>query len=363
MQDNSTRPLILIMAGGTGGHVMPALTVAQALLAKGYRVHWLGTRQGLEATLVPQQGIPMTYLPIQGLRGQSYLRWVIAPWKLLYALGRCWQLIRMQRPITVLSMGGYCAGPGGVAAWLTRTRLLVHEQNAIAGFTNRCLAPLAQTLMTAYPNAFPQKYQHKIMQLGNPVRPEIVPSIPAPSARPSTLKLLVLGGSLGAPIFNQQVPLALAQMPVALRSKIEVWHQTGRRHWVITQQNYQPLQLSSVKIVAFIEVMAQAYAWADVILCRAGALTVAEIMAAGKASILVPFPLAMDDHQTKNAQFLSEQGAAWLVPQAQLSAQYLATYLQKLIHQPELYQAIAANCRALAPNNATKSVTELCIEV
>ncbi|MCW8874884.1 MAG: undecaprenyldiphospho-muramoylpentapeptide beta-N-acetylglucosaminyltransferase [Gammaproteobacteria bacterium] len=351
----SARP-ILIMAGGTGGHVFPALAVARVLRAQGIAVTWLGTRQGLEARVVPEAGFPMAWIRVSGLRGKGLVRRLSAPFMLALALLQSfWVLVRL-RPAAVLGMGGFVTGPGGLMAWLLRRPLLIHEQNSVAGMTNRWLAPLARQVMVAFPAALPGA-----LLTGNPVREDIA-ALPAPGERlvqrTGAPRLLVLGGSLGAQALNETVPAAIARLPEDLRP--EVWHQTGIRHLDAGRAAYAAAGISA-RVEPFVDDMAAAYGWADLVVCRAGALTVAELAAAGIGAILVPYPHAVDDHQTGNARYLAEQGAALLLPQPQLNAARLAELLQPLLADRARLVAMAGQARALAQPEAARRVAQACV--
>ncbi len=356
---------VMIMAGGTGGHVFPALAVAHELQARGAEVFWLGTRNGMEADLVPQAGIDIEWISISGLRGKGLLGWLLAPLRLARAMYQSLKVILRRRPMAILGMGGFVAGPGGLVSWLLRKPLLIHEQNAIAGLTNKLLARVANRVMQAFPNTFEKS--EKVMDTGNPVRQEIA-ALPEPAlrfaGRDDSLRLLVLGGSLGAQALNEMVPEAMAMLPAEQRP--EVWHQAGKRNFAAAQQHYKELQVSA-KLEPFISDMAEAYGWADVVLCRAGALTVSELAAAGIGAMLVPFPFAVDDHQSANARYLSDQGAALLLPQSELSAERLKEILNGFIrdcagnNRNELLH-MAEQARALAKPAAVMQVADLCME-
>ncbi|NIR28605.1 MAG: undecaprenyldiphospho-muramoylpentapeptide beta-N-acetylglucosaminyltransferase [Gammaproteobacteria bacterium] len=356
------RPLnVLIMAGGTGGHVYPALAVAERFQAQGLHVHWLGTREGLEARVVPHARIPLHLIRVRGLRGKGALSWLQAPARLLVALAQSLGVIRRVHPDIVLGMGGFVTGPGGLAAWLMRRPLVIHEQNAIPGLTNRVLGRFARVVMEAFPGSFPPRY--RAQHTGNPVRPAIE-ALPAPEVRlaqrSGPLHVLVLGGSQGARVLNEVVPVALRAMPVP--EMVRVCHQAGANHLETARAHYAAAG-TQAELVAFIENMAEAYAWADLVVCRAGAMTIAELAAAGAASVLVPFPHAVDDHQTHNARFLSEHGAAVLIRQAELTAQRLCGLLTDLHGARERLLAMARAARALAVPDAAGRVTALCTEV
>lgn len=359
---------LMIMAGGTGGHVMPALAVADYLRNEGWKVVWLGTRNGMEATLVPKHGYEMAWINFSGLRGKGLLRPVLLPLQLLRAFWQSLRAILTHRPDVVLGMGGYPAFPGGMMATLLAKPLVVHEQNSIAGLTNRVLACLADKVLVAFPAAFQGKNDKplpcgkaKTDWCGNPVRAEIA-SVSEPgvrlAGREDRLRLLVVGGSLGAAALNEVVPQALAMIPATQRP--QVVHQSGTKHIEALLANYQAAGVEA-DCLPFIDNMAEQYAWADLVICRSGALTVAELAAAGVASVLVPFPHAVDDHQTTNARFLSDSGAALLVRQSELTAEKLTTLLQELTREKLLAMAQAA--RALAKPDATQHVATICKEL
>jgi UDP-N-acetylglucosamine--N-acetylmuramyl-(pentapeptide) pyrophosphoryl-undecaprenol N-acetylglucosamine transferase len=351
---------VLIMAGGTGGHVFPGLAVARRLLERRVQVVWLGTRRGLEAHAVPASGlaIDMEWLNIQGVRRKGWLRWWLFPLTLLYAMAQAFRVLRRRKPDAVLSMGGFVAGPGGLMASLLGIPLLIHEQNAIPGMTNKWLAPLADQVLSGFPNAFGR---HVVARpVGNPVRDEIA-ALPPPeerlAARRGRLRLLVVGGSLGARIFNDVVPDAVHELPAEGRP--EIWHQCGRNAAETVRRSYGDVP---AKVTEFIDDMAQAYAWADVVLCRAGAMTIAEIAASGSAAILVPYLYAVDDHQTANARFLSERDAAVLVPTAEFNNARLCELLTGFAGNRELILKMAQAARQLAVIDAAETVAALCLE-
>ncbi|OGA17585.1 MAG: undecaprenyldiphospho-muramoylpentapeptide beta-N-acetylglucosaminyltransferase [Betaproteobacteria bacterium RIFCSPLOWO2_02_FULL_63_19] len=347
---------IMIMAGGTGGHVFPGLAVADELRERGWHVVWLGAPGGMEAMLVPKRGYEMAWAPFAGLRGKGLVPLVLLPLRLLLALWHAARAIFARRPDVLLGMGGYQSFPGALAAWLLHRPLVIHEQNSVAGLANRVLARIADRVLCAFPDAL-----RNATVTGNPVRQDIA-ALPAPSqryaARSGSLNLLVIGGSLGASILNDTVPRALALMPPERRPKVT--HQSGSAHIDALAQRYRDAGVS-VSAVAFIDDMASAYADADVVLCRAGALTVSELAAAGVASILVPFPHAVDDHQTGNARHLAVAGAAILLPQTQLKPERLAGTLLELSR--EQLRDMADKARALARPDATLAVARACMEV
>jgi len=352
---------ILITAGGTGGHVFPALAVAGELRQRGVQVVWLGTREGIEARLVPAAGFEIDYIRIRGLRGGGWLRWFLLPVRLNLAMWQAFRILRRRRPDAVLAMGGFAAGPGGLMASLLNIPLVVHEQNAVAGLTNRWLAHLADVLLAGFPGAFSGR--HGLRVVGNPVRAEIL-QLDSPeqrfAGRQGPLRLLVVGGSQGAQIFNQVIPEALRAMPEARRP--DVWHQTGPRDEQDVTRRYQTV-LPQARVTAFIDDMASAYAWADLVICRAGAMTVAELAAAGVGSLLVPLPSAADDHQTANARYLAEREAAELLPQAELTANRLADLLGELSEDRALLARMAVHARSCAVIDATETVAQHCLEV
>lgn len=359
MSPASKRP-VLIMAGGTGGHVFPALAVAAELSARGVAVAWLGTRRGLEARVVPAAGYPLETVRVSGLRGKGALRLLLAPFMLTLALLQALSIQLRLRPCAVLGMGGFTAGPGGVIAWLLRRPLLIHEQNSVAGMTNRWLLPFARTVMEAFPGSLPAT-RHPV-HTGNPVRAEIT-QLPAPAERfamrSGALRVLVIGGSLGARALNETVPAAVQQL--AAGHSLQLHHQTGRTDVETVRAAYAAFDMDA-RVEAFIEDMAAAYAWADVVICRSGALTVAELAVVGVASILVPFPFATDDHQTGNARFLADAGAAILMPQSVMTADSLSGLLADFAEQRGMLEEMACRARELALPDAARRVAALCLQ-
>ena len=348
---------VLIMAGGTGGHVFPALAVAEELRHRGCAVTWLGTPRGIEAELVPARGFPIDYIEVAGVRGKGMARKITALAQLARALMQALRAVRRRRPRVVLGFGGFASGPGGVAARLLGIPLVIHEQNAIAGTTNRLLARISRRVLLGFPGALPRG-EH----CGNPVRAEIavLGGREAASQRGQPMRLLVLGGSLGAQAINAETPRALGLLPATERP--EVWHQAGRQHVEATRGAYADAGVAA-RIEPFIEDMAAAYGWADLVLCRAGALTVSELAAAGIGAILVPFPHAIDDHQTHNGEWLAGAGAALLIQQRDLSAAKLAAMLAELAANPERRAAMAEHALALALPDATARVADICLAV
>jgi len=352
----------MIMAGGTGGHVFPALATARVLRDRGYEIVWLGTRRGIEARLVPAQGIPVEWLSVSGLRGKGLLTLAAAPFRLALALLQAIRAVRKHAPQVVLGAGGFASGPGGVAAWLLGRPLVVHEQNAVAGLTNRILARLASRVLEGFPGSFGRGV--KAERVGNPVRPEITAIAPPErryAGREGRARLLVFGGSQGAQRLNAVVPAALGELPESLRP--DVLHQTGTRGLDDTIHAYRSRGIEA-DVRPFIDDMAGAYGWADLAVCRSGALTVAELAAAGLPAVLVPFPAAVDDHQTRNAQFAVEKGAAVLLPESTLTPNSLATTLRELLEagRPRL-ERMARAARSTAITDADRRLADACMAV
>lgn len=347
---------ILIMAGGTGGHIFPGLAVADYLKAQGWRVVWLGAPSSMESELVPKHGYAMGLVDFYGLRGKGLLRKLTMPFSLLFALWQCLFVFLQYRPAVVLGMGGYITVPGGLMAAILRRPLVIHEQNAVAGMSNKLLARFAKRVMSGFPDILPNAEW-----CGNPVR-EVIAALPDPqqrySKREGALNILVVGGSLGAKVINERVPKALAMIPADARP--HVLHQSGKHHYAATRKAYEEAGVEAM-VAPFLDDMAFYYEQADLVVCRAGALTVSELAAAGLASILIPFPHAVDDHQTVNARFLSDRGAAVLLPQKEMTAEKLAELLQGMTHERAMEMAQAA--RAVAQTKATQRVAEVCVEV
>ncbi len=348
----------LIMAGGTGGHVIPALSLARGLAQEGVEVAWLGSPRGIENRLVPEAGIPLHRIAVTGLRGNGVAGWLLAPFNLTRAVWQAWRVIRTFDPQLVVGLGGFASGPGGLAAWLARRPLVIHEQNAVAGLTNRALSRLARRVYAAFPQAFGARGE----VVGNPVRGEIAALGETPRTaevmRGRRLRLLVVGGSLGAQALNERLPEALAALPETARP--EVRHQAGRDKDAATRQGYAG-QGVAAEVIPFIDDMAEAYGWADLVVCRAGALTVAELAAAARPALFVPFPFAVDDHQTANARALVEAGAARLLPQSDLTAATLAECLETLL-DPDTLATMAAQARACAHLDAVERLVAGCME-
>jgi len=348
----------LIMAGGTGGHVYPALATAIKLIEKNDKVVWLGSVGGMEENIVKNAGIPFYGITVKGIRGKGVFNKLLSPVRVAWAVIQALKVVQKIKPDAVLGMGGFASGPGGLAARLLRKPLLIHEQNAVAGMTNRILAKFATTVMTAFPGAFPTEV--KVKQTGNPLRESIIdiyyqPQTDIPNDR--RIKLLVLGGSLGAMGLNTGIPAAMGKIENSLQP--EIWHQTGKNKVEETEAAYR-LHGVDAKISAFISDMAEAYQWADFVICRAGALTISELCTVGLGAILVPYPFAVDDHQTKNALSMSKSGAAWLLPQSDLKPDTLAEILKPLLSKRERISILSEAAHKLGQPDATDRVVTEC---
>ena len=348
---------LMIMAGGTGGHVYPAMAVADYMQEHGWKIVWLCTEGGMENKLIEGKPYEKAMITMQGVRGKGLLGWLLLPLKLTKAFSQSAKAIRKYQPNVVLGMGGFAAFPGGLKAWMLAKPLVIHEQNSMAGLTNKVLAIFATRVLAAFPAAFGDK----ATLVGNPVRHDIT-QLPTPEhrykQRTGKLNLLVVGGSLGAAALNDVLPKALAALPKSI--SFEVVHQAGEKHIAALQANYQAAGVQAVT-QAFINNMSEMYAWADVVICRAGALTIAELACVGVASVLVPFPHAVDDHQTYNAKYLSDAGAAKLIQQTEFNVQKAIEILSSLTRDNCLAMAIKA--RALAKPEATSAVAKICMEV
>ncbi len=349
---------VMIMAGGTGGHVFPGLAVAEVLGRRGVDVVWLGSAHGLENEWVPAAGLPLERLAVTGLRGRGLAGWLAAPVRLFRAVRQAGRILRRHAPRSVLSLGGFAAGPGGIAARLRGIPLVVHEQNAVAGLTNRVLARLARRVLAGFPGALSGSEV-----VGNPVRPEIA-GLAAPEdrfrGREGASRLLVLGGSQGARKLNETIPAALARLPAEARPLVR--HQCGARHLDATRAGYEWAGIEA-DVVPFIEDMADAYGWADLVVSRAGALTLAELAAAGVGAVLVPFPFAVDDHQAVNAQAFVAADAAVMVRESALEAESLAQRLSALLADRRRMTDMAVAARGLAHPDAAERLADACIEV
>jgi len=349
---------IVIMAGGTGGHVFPALAVADVLRARGHTVIWIGTRQGLEARIVPAAGIPMEWIDIGGVRGKGASALLKAPFLLSRALLQALSVFRRLKPAAALGMGGFASGPGGIAARLAGCPLVVHEQNAVPGVTNRILSHMSRYVLEGFPGSFHARSHARYV--GNPVR-AVIAALPPPekrfAGRTGPTRLLVIGGSQGARVLNQNVPAAIAQLS---SGSVEVLHQTGVKDAEAVTTLYREQRVEA-RVTPFIDDMAAAYAWADLAVCRSGALTVAELSAAGLGALLVPFAAAVDDHQTLNARFLVEQGAAVLLAQSAATPAALAETLTGLLQDGGRPLAMAKSARSLSRGDAAELVADVCL--
>jgi len=362
MTDKVMKPrTLLVMAGGTGGHIFPGIAVAEHLKSQGWNIHWLGTAKRMEADLVPQHGFEISFINIAGLRNKNWQAWLKLPFKLMQSVIQSMAVIRRVKPDVVLGMGGYASAPGGFAAWLMRKPLVLHEQNAVAGMSNRFLAMFATKVLCGFPGAFSKSVQHEVV--GNPLRSNIVNIeniIPLEPA--SSKKVLIVGGSLGAKILNDTVPQAMKQIKL---QNIIVWHQTGKGNQQAVLDSYQNYGLPSenIKVTEFIEDMASAYLWADVVVCRAGALTVSELAMAGKPAIFIPLPHAVDDHQTKNAMYLVERNAAKLIAQKEFNGTSLGQTLNSLFISDKVVQSMSKAAQDAAHADATIHVAKTCMEL
>lgn len=354
---------ILVTAGGTGGHVYPGLAVARALIEQDIPVVWMGTHKGLEARVIPAAGIEMAWLDVNGLRGKGITTVLAAPVKLTKALVQSIGIMRKHRPAAVLGMGGFVAGPGGAVASLMGTPVVIHEQNAVAGLTNKLLSRLSKRILEGFPGAFSSANQNKVVAVGNPVRKDIS-EIAAPEERMANrsgeVRLLIVGGSLGAQALNETVPEALAELTDEIRPVVR--HQAGSGKHEATEKAYQAASVEAT-VTPFIEDMAEAYEWADLIICRSGALTIAEVSAAGLASILIPYPYAVDDHQTANGRYLSDNDAAIMMQQTAFNKESLSTALETLFSDRQKLVEMSKKARALAKPHATAEVAAICAEL
>ena len=356
-------PKILIMAGGTGGHVFPALAVAKTLAAKGWQIRWLGTADRMEARLVPQHGFDIEFIDIKGVRGNGLLRKLAAPFKVIRSIIQAKAVIDEFKPDVILGMGGFASGPGGVAGKLSGVPLVLHEQNAIPGLTNKLLSKIASKVLCAFPNTFDASVNN-VEVVGNPIRGELVElgNHARTSIEPQALKVLVVGGSLGAKVLNDVMPKVVTHL--SKQHSITLWHQVGKGNLAQVKERYQELgQLDNVNVAEFIDDMEAAYSWADVVVCRAGALTVSELAAVGLPSILVPYPHAVDDHQTKNASVLVSAGAGFLLPQAELSADKLTAKLSLFAEDRQELVLMGQKARSVAVTDATDRVADICASI
>jgi UDP-N-acetylglucosamine--N-acetylmuramyl-(pentapeptide) pyrophosphoryl-undecaprenol N-acetylglucosamine transferase len=358
---------LLVMAGGTGGHIFPGLAVADKLKSEGWHIHWLGTADRMEADIVPKHGYNISFINISGLRHKNLMAWLKLPFKLVNSLLQALRVINSIKPDVVLGMGGYASAPGGLAAWLMRKPLIVHEQNAAAGLTNRLLARIATKVCCAFPNAFKDNVTVEVV--GNPLRASIGEQVEKISKDDAKIShnILVVGGSLGAQVLNQIAPISFAQLVKKANSvnaplPFKLCHQTGKgkQNEVIEAYNQPDLANDQVSVTEFIDDIASAYQWADIVICRAGALTVSELAMAATPAIFVPLPHAVDDHQVKNAQYLVSRGGAILVKQNDLTSDGLTKLLGELFSEPQILKDMAQSAFAAADINATAKVASLC---
>jgi UDP-N-acetylglucosamine--N-acetylmuramyl-(pentapeptide) pyrophosphoryl-undecaprenol N-acetylglucosamine transferase len=366
---------LLVMAGGTGGHVFPGLAVADVLAAKNWQIHWLGTSERMEAQIVPKAGYTISFIDVAGVRGNGIAALLVAPFKILKAITQARKVIKHFDPDVVLGMGGFASGPGGIAAWILGKPLVLHEQNAVPGFTNKMLSHIASKVMTGFGETFAAQQavnskldsgnkstsenSAKFQWVGNPVRAEFV-CLPAKESIQLPLNILVVGGSLGSKPLNDAVPLALAQL-----SDFKVRHQCGRGHLKAVESTYQQhiQDIDNWQVEEFVDNMSSAYQWADLVICRAGALTVAEVAAAGVSAIFVPLPHAVDDHQTQNALTLVNASAAYLLPQNELLEDGLAKLLRSCFAAPKNLLEMGERARKMAKLNAAEQVSLCCISL
>jgi UDP-N-acetylglucosamine--N-acetylmuramyl-(pentapeptide) pyrophosphoryl-undecaprenol N-acetylglucosamine transferase len=346
---------IMIVAGGTGGHIFPGIAVSDYLKSQNWQVVWLGTEDRMEAEVVPRYGIDIRFIDMKGVRGNGMVRLIKAPFMVLKAIFQARKIMKKEKPDVLLGMGGYVTGPAGVAAKTLSIPVLIHEQNAVAGMSNKLLAKIADQVMAAFPSAF-DNIDCKIV--GNPVRRSLV--IDEAPSNHDGCNILVVGGSLGAKVFNDSLPAVFKAL--AKDNKLSIWHQTGKGYLSEVSESYQASEIDA-QVKEFIYDMDKAYAWADIVICRAGALTVSEIAAAGKMAVFVPYPHAVDDHQTANANYLVDRQAALLIQQKNMNTANLTALLKPYIDNKELIKEIAKKAKQAASLHATQDVANLCIEL
>ncbi len=356
---------MLIMAGGTGGHVFPALAVAEEMKLKDIEVHWLGTKRGIENDLVPSAGYPLHHIKVTGLVGSGIKRKIMAPFTLLRAVMQAVTIIRKVKPAVVLGMGGFASGPGGVAAWLMRKPIVIHEQNAVAGATNHHLSKLADVVLTGFRDV--ENLAKESVWVGNPVRAEIAAARPETTNRGEQImtsnqrNVLVLGGSQGAKNLNEGLPQVFEKL--SEKFELSVWHQVGKGNKSAIEQAYASLEgLSEVKVDEFIADMATAYQWPDLIICRAGAMTVTEVMAAGKAAVFLPYPHAAGDHQTINAQFMVDVNASVIGQDEKINTDEFYDEISDLLARPYLIYKMGQAASFMYRNNAAINTAKYCME-
>ncbi len=372
---NKEQPTLLVMAGGTGGHIFPGIAVADKLKNQGWKIHWLGTKDRMEARIIPEHGYDISFINISGIRNKNLMSWLMLPFKLITSLIQAKKVMDSIKPNVVLGMGGYASAPGGFVSWLMRKPLVVHEQNAVAGLSNRLLARIATKVCCAFPNAFDNMNNKiSVAVVGNPLRDTFSDSTNTkvntdeastiePSVKRNTKNILVVGGSLGAQILNEIVPESFIELIQSKSSQsFSIWHQTGagKQKDVIDHYKNELVNAENVKVSEFIDDIASAYQWADIVICRAGALTVSELAMAGKPAIFIPLPHAVDDHQTKNAQYLVSRGAAKLIPQKMLSPKALTVLLNDLFDKKNTLIEMSEAAYLAADIDATDKVVEIC---
>ena len=368
---NNSKPKLLVMAGGTGGHIFPGLAVADELTKQGWDIHWLGTADRMEASIVPKQGYEISFIKMTGIRHKGLITRLATPLMLLKAMWQAHNIIKQVKPDVVIGMGGYASAPGGIAAWYNRIPLIVHEQNAAAGLTNRVLSKFTNKTCCAFPNAFSPSIDVDVV--GNPLRSSIgqaqqankidqtmTEEVTDDTRVESRHNILVVGGSLGAQVLNEIAPQSLKNLREN-HTNLSVWHQTGKGNCKQVTRSYEGFaELSSVKVEEFIIDMASAYEWADLVICRAGALTVSELAMAATPAIFVPLPHAVDDHQTKNAQYLVNKGGARLLPQNELTKESLTSLINELFIDDETLLKMSAAALDASDDKATTKVANLC---
>lgn len=350
---------VMIMAGGTGGHIYPALAVADYLKERGTDILWLGTKKGMESKIVPEHGYPLFYLEISGVRGKGLIKKLIAPFIIFKAVFQSLSIMKKQKPAAVLGMGGFASGPGGIAAYILGIPLCIHEQNSVAGLTNKLLKPFAHLVMQAFPNSFDAS--KKVITTGNPVRKEIIEiETKELEKNKAAINILIIGGSLGAKKLNNIVPKTLIKLDKKM--DFNVRHQCGEKHQDETVKLYKELKLEA-SVEPFIKDMALAYQWADLIICRAGAMTIAEISIVGIPAVLIPYPYAVDDHQSANARYLSEQNLAILIQESEMTETSLLQAIEELSKSSEYLNELTVKIRKMGKPKATQMVAEKCLEV
>ncbi|ALO35984.1 UDP-N-acetylglucosamine--N-acetylmuramyl-(pentapeptide) pyrophosphoryl-undecaprenol N-acetylglucosamine transferase [Colwellia sp. MT41] len=366
-EDKGKTKTLLVMAGGTGGHIFPGLAVADELQAQGWHIHWLGTADRMEANIVPEHGYDISFINISGLRGKGLLAMLVIPFKLLQSLCQVRRVLKAVKPDVVLGMGGYASAPGGLAAWLSKIPLIVHEQNAAAGLSNRLLARIANKVCCAFPHAFAPGVAAEVV--GNPLRVAIgqqaalakQQAANETKQKKASKNILVVGGSLGAQVLNEVMPSSFARLARG-DENFSIWHQTGANKQEKVMVSYAKLGLAAdkVEVTEFIKDMATAYQWADIVICRAGALTVSELAMAATPAIFIPLPHAVDDHQTKNALYLVKREAAKLLPQIELNEGSITALISELFEQPETLITMAKAAFSAANSDASIKVAKLC---